>query len=79
MKSRRPFPDWLRQIAQLGPIEAAPAEPLPQNAHIHLPPNFSAFDTVDEVIDMAKSEKIAALLAVSLTPLLALMCRFCSK
>jgi hypothetical protein len=31
------------------------------NVHVHLPPNFSAFDSIDHVIDLAASEGIAAL------------------
>jgi hypothetical protein len=36
-------------------------EPLPANAHIHLPPNFSAFDTVQQAIDLAASEDCGVL------------------
>lgn len=35
--------------------------PLPNNTHIHLPPNFSAFDTVEQAVDMAVAEGIRAL------------------
>src|SRR5690606_41088026 len=31
------------------------------NSHIHLPPNFSAFDTVEQAVTLAASEGIAAL------------------
>src|SRR5262249_44774593 len=31
------------------------------NAHIHLPPNFSAFDSVEEAIESASREKIEVL------------------
>ncbi len=30
------------------------------NSHIHLPPNFSAFDSVQEAVDLAASEKVVA-------------------
>ena len=30
--------------------------PLPHNAHIHMPPNFSAFDTVEQIIGLAVPE-----------------------
>jgi len=41
------------------PSAAAPR--LPVNAHIHLPPNFSAFDTVEQAVGLAAAEGIAAL------------------
>lgn len=31
-------------------------EPRPHNAHIHLPPNFSAFDSVEDAVAQARSE-----------------------
>lgn len=31
-------------------------KPRPHNAHIHLPPNFSAFDSVEEAVEQARSE-----------------------
>ena len=31
---------------------------LKNNAHIHLPPNFSAFTTVDQVLDLAKAQDV---------------------
>ena len=31
------------------------------NAHIHLPPNFSAFDSIDEVIALASQQNVAVL------------------
>ncbi len=31
-------------------------EPRPHNAHIHLPPNFSAFDSVEEAVSQAQAE-----------------------
>jgi len=38
--------------------EAAPQK---NNAHIHLPPNFSAFDAVDDALDAAKGEGVRLL------------------
>jgi hypothetical protein len=52
------------KLAALGAAPAKaplPAGPLPTNTHIHLPPNFSAFDDLDEVLNLAVSEKIAVL------------------
>lgn len=40
---------------------AAPANGLPHNTHIHLPPNFSAFDTVAEAVEAASREGIRLL------------------
>ncbi|MCC2670179.1 MAG: hypothetical protein K0Q72_2650, partial [Armatimonadetes bacterium] len=31
------------------------------NAHIHLPPNFSAFDTVAQAVDLARDQGIGVL------------------
>lgn len=41
-------------------MTAAAARP-PVNAHIHLPPNFSAFETVAQAVDVASTEGLAAL------------------
>jgi hypothetical protein len=37
----------------------APTTPLPNNAHLHLPPNFSAFTTVQDMIDQAAAQNVA--------------------
>lgn len=37
--------------------------PLPHNAHIHMPPNFSAFDTVEQVATLAQQQGQAMVLA----------------
>jgi hypothetical protein len=37
----------------------APTAPLPNNAHLHLPPNFSAFTTVLDMIDQASAQHVA--------------------
>ena len=42
-------------------FSGAPATRLKSNVHVHLPPNFSAFDNIDHVIDMASSEGISVL------------------
>lgn len=45
-------------------IENIPAPPfagLPLNAHIHLPPNFSAFDTVEQAVRLAAEQGLWAL------------------
>jgi len=34
---------------------------LKSNVHVHLPPNFSAFDSIDHVIDLAAAENIGVL------------------
>ena len=39
----------------------APSVPLSVNAHIHLPPNFSAFDTVQQAVDLAAEQEIDVL------------------
>ncbi len=36
-------------------------EPRPHNTHIHLPPNFSAFDSVGEAVDAARAEGVVML------------------
>lgn len=38
-----------------------PAEPPALNAHIHLPPNFSAFETVQNAVDLAAEQQIKIL------------------
>jgi hypothetical protein len=51
-------PDEMRALARQG---YAPP-PLPRvNTHIHLPPNFSAFESVVQAVDLAAEQGIAAL------------------
>jgi len=38
-----------------------PRAPLRTNTHIHLPPNFSAFETVQQAIDLASQQEIGVL------------------
>ena len=55
----------LRFLTQLAELEVAPAavpaSPRPANAHIHLPPNFSAFSTPGEAIRAAIAENLVLL------------------
>ena len=42
--------------------QAFPLRPRPRiNSHIHLPPNFSAFDTVDHAVSLAREQSIGIL------------------
>jgi hypothetical protein len=51
-------PDEMRALTQQG---SAP-RPLPRvNAHIHLPPNFSAFESVGQAVNLAAQQGMAAL------------------
>ncbi len=51
-------PDELRALTQQG---SAP-RPLPRvNTHIHLPPNFSAFESVGQAVNLAAQQGMAAL------------------
>jgi hypothetical protein len=51
-------PAELRELADQG---FGPAEPLPANAHIHLPPNFSAFESVEQAVNLASQQGIGVL------------------
>jgi hypothetical protein len=51
-------PNELRELAAKG---YAPASPPRVNAHIHLPPNFSAFDSVAQAVSLAAQQKIGVL------------------
>ena len=51
-------PAEIRELADKG---FGPALPPPVNAHIHLPPNFSAFETVQQAIDLASEQEIGVL------------------
>ena len=51
-------PRELRELASRG---YGPTEPLASNAHIHLPPNFSAFETVEQAVDLASQQGISVL------------------
>src|ERR1051326_3325450 len=51
-------PAEIRALADRG---YGPSSPPPANAHIHLPPNFSAFDSVDQAVRLAAEERIGVL------------------
>ena len=51
-------PEEMRGLAAEG---YGATEPLPANTHIHLPPNFSAFESVQQAIDLAAKEDIGLL------------------
>jgi len=59
--------DFLRGLGTVEELEEdvrrgpAPAGPLRHNTHVHLPPNFSAFSSVEQVVDLAAREGLAAL------------------
>lgn len=47
--------DELKQTAEKG---IAPSPRPKVNSHVHLPPNFSAFTTIEQVIDLAKQQDV---------------------
>lgn len=51
-------PDEMRALAQQ---DYGPQPPPRVNAHIHLPPNFSAFEGVEEAVNLAAEQGIGAL------------------
>ena len=56
--------DVLTQLRRLGTTAApdsSPAFDARINAHIHLPPNFSAFETVGQAVDLASRQRIGVL------------------
>jgi hypothetical protein len=57
--------DWLRELGSIVEMRAAAdrgATPrLETNAHIHLPPNFSAFESVKQAVDLAREQGISVL------------------
>jgi hypothetical protein len=66
-KEVKPALDALRALGTPAEIHAladqgyGPKSPLRANAHIHLPPNFSAFDTVDQAVALAADQNIGVL------------------
>jgi len=50
-------PDEMRGLAQQG---YGPKSPPRVNAHIHLPPNFSAFESVQQAVNLASEQGIGA-------------------
>ncbi|MFA6134039.1 MAG: hypothetical protein WC869_08505 [Phycisphaerae bacterium] len=66
----QPLQDALESLRSIGTVEElrglagrglAPAGEVRVNAHIHLPPNFSAFETVAQAIDLAAAQRIGVL------------------
>ncbi len=51
-------PAEIRALAERG---YGPREPWRTNTHIHLPPNFSAFETVQQAVDLASQQNIGVL------------------
>lgn len=51
-------PEQMRALASEG---FGFTQPLPANAHIHLPPNFSAFQNVDQAVSLSSQQQIAVL------------------
>jgi len=51
-------PDEMRALAGQG---YGPQSPPPVNTHVHLPPNFSAFESVQQAVDLASEQGIGAL------------------
>ncbi len=54
--------EWLKSIGSVEKMRAAAktvsAIPLKVNSHVHLPPNFSAFTTVEQVLDLAVAQDV---------------------
>ncbi|MHB1306998.1 MAG: hypothetical protein ACYDC1_02315 [Limisphaerales bacterium] len=51
----------LEELAAEGSASRAPSTRLRVNSHIHLPPNFSAFQTVDHALELAVAQDIGVL------------------
>jgi hypothetical protein len=52
----------MQALDRLASIQHGPnTGPQLHNAHVHLPPNFSAFDSLDEALNQAKSERLTLL------------------
>jgi hypothetical protein len=55
----------MRDMATIAELERRaphqPTQPQPANAHLHLPPNFSAFVTVEQAVDLAGAQRIAVM------------------
>ncbi len=59
--SKLSAPDGLQQICDDAQRGAALAAALRTNAHIHLPPNFSAFQSVDQAVELAAAQDVRIL------------------
>ncbi|MEN8126273.1 MAG: hypothetical protein ABFR90_00545 [Planctomycetota bacterium] len=59
--------DFLLELGSLEQIQAQAREqsslsaPMPFNCHIHLPPNFSAFETVSQAVELAAEQGVKVL------------------
>ena len=53
-------PEEMRALAQ---EDYGPQPPPRVNAHIHLPPNFSAFESVEEAVNLAAEQGVGVLCA----------------
>ncbi|MFP4053780.1 MAG: hypothetical protein ACLFV7_07950 [Phycisphaerae bacterium] len=53
--------DGLQDLQRLADQGHSPAEPPKVNGHIHLPPNFSAFDSVTQAVYLAAEQKLGML------------------
>jgi len=51
-------PEEMRALAQQ---DYGPRPPPRVNAHIHLPPNFSAFESVEKAVNLAAEQGVGAL------------------
>jgi hypothetical protein len=51
----------LEELVAEGSASRAPSTRLRVNSHIHLPPNFSAFQTVDHALELAVAQDIGVL------------------
>jgi len=51
-------PEEMSRLAEAG---AAPPRPCGVNSHVHLPPNFSAFASVEQVVDLAAEQGVRVL------------------
>jgi hypothetical protein len=50
-----------RQVRDAAESGLAPARRPACNSHVHLPPNFSAFDTVEQLLDLADAQDVRVL------------------
>ncbi len=53
-----PAPDALLSVV---PLDSTQREPFKINSHIHLPPNFSAFDSVTQAVELARAQGVHVL------------------
>lgn len=50
-----------RELRSAAEARQAPSPVPPVNGHVHLPPNFSAFDSVSQALDLAKQQGLGVL------------------